>query len=86
MEERWNIGHLAELLLSCMFFKVSCEHSATPEQVHSFHENFIEFKSDFNKSDDCQIFRASLKWILFPWVMTLFPKDFLINVSLQFFE
>lgn len=66
MEERLNIGHLAELLLSCIFFKVSCEHSAAPEQVHSFHENFIESNLDFNKSDDCQIFRASLKWILFP--------------------
>lgn len=66
MGERWNIGHLAELHLNWMFFKVFCEHSAAPEQVYSFHENFIEFESGFNTSDDCQLFRASLKWILFP--------------------
>lgn len=65
MGERWNIGHLAHLL-NWMAFKVFCVCSAAPGQVHSFHENFIEFELDLNKSDDYQLLRAPLKWILFP--------------------
>lgn len=66
MGERWNIGHLAQFLLSGKIFKIFCVHTAATEQVCSFHESFIEFESDFNKFDDSLLLRASSKWILFP--------------------